>query len=447
MDAGLNMISETSDKPLHALSPMQLLIRYLFQNPVFQSLFLFLLFFVVYSELPLPIGGGKIIPGFLLVPFLMIIWPFIRNDIRLKHLYFVMGVGGVALVSCLFHFSAAEPASLVFRLLQFFYSLVSGVLITLFVVKMPVHVFRNVCFFFVLFIVLGCLLERAGIIGPIVNAFHNLYANTDYFAEVDEFRDLTVTGFVRPLFFTSEPSMVGFGYFAFASGFVILSNSIRLDVIVLISTLLLLVIVGSPTVILTLLFLFILFILKLKIPVKYVLIVPAGLFLFIFFVAQLPVVNELVSTLIFRFSDELFEEGTSIYARIYVPYFKTLPVIVQKAPLFGAGYGNHSILNSYLGYKGELDEFEAQFIRGANAFVNYINYLGFLGTFLVMLFIRQFARLFNKSTWMLVIVFWFLQNQMVGTFATPRSWACLCIIIAAFGLAEIQKQQGKTLYR
>lgn len=447
MAAGLNMVSETGNKPPDALSPMQLLIRYLFQNRVFQSVFLFFLFFVVYSELPLPIGGGRIIPGFLLVPFLIMIWPFIRNDIRLKHLYFIAGVGLVAILSCLFHFSAAEPASLVFRLLQFFYSLVTGVLIALFLVKMPVDVFRKVCFFFVMFIVVGCLLERAGIIGPIVNAFHNLYANTDYFAEVDEFRDLSVTGFVRPRFFTSEPSMVGFGYFAFASGFVILSNSIRLDMVVFFATLLLLVIVGSPTVILTVLFLFFLVIKKLKIPVKYVLIVTAALAVFIFFVSQLPVVNDIVSTLIFRFSDELFEEGTSVYARIYVPYFKTLPVMVQKAPLFGVGYGNHSVLNSYLGYKGELDEFEAQFIRGANAFVNYINYLGVLGTFLVLLCIRQFTRLFNRGAWVLVIVFWFFQNQMVGTFATPRSWAYLFIIIAAFGLAEIQKQQGKTLYR
>jgi hypothetical protein len=227
------------------------------------------------------------------VPFLIIIWPFIRNDIKLKHLYFVLGVGGVALVSCLFHFSASEPSALVFRLLQFFYSVVAGVLIAIFLVKMPVEVFRKVCFFFVLFIVIGCLLERLGIIGPIVNAFHNLYANTDYFGEVDEYRDLKVTGFVRPLFFTSEPSMVGFGYFAFASGFVILSNSVRLNIVVFIASMLLLVIVGSPTIILSVLFLFILVIKKLRIPAKYILIVTAALAVIIFFVAQLPLVLNL----------------------------------------------------------------------------------------------------------------------------------------------------------
>lgn len=416
--------------------PIVALFTFIRQQKYYNVVFVSLLFFFVYSEIPLPISSDKLIPGFLLLPMVVLMWPTLSLQLKVKHLYFALGIAGIAAVSNLPNVAQLAPAVIAFRVLQFFYSLVIALCVIIYAASLEAKTLRNICLFFTLGIVIGCFLERIGILSPITVAFQQVYGNTDYFGEIDQVRDINVSGFVRPVLFTSEPSLVGFGYFCFSSCFIILNKSLKLDFLIFICSLLAFILLGSPTVLLALIYQIIIVIFKQRIGLFWIGILIATLLLIGLLLYYSSITTDLFNLIASRFGEEMFNEGSSMYARIYVPYFKVLPTVISRKPFLGVGYGNHNLIHGLLGYRGELEEMEAQYIRGANAFVNFISYLGVLGTIGVLYLIIKLCKNLNVKQIGAVLLFWFFQNQMIGTYATPRTWCYLGLIIASLSLSN-----------
>ena len=97
--------------------PIVALFTFIRQQKYYNVVFISLLFFFVYSEIPLPISSDKLIPGFLLLPMVVLMWPTLSLQLKVKHLYFAIGIAGIAAVSNLPNVAQLAPAVIAFRVL------------------------------------------------------------------------------------------------------------------------------------------------------------------------------------------------------------------------------------------------------------------------------------------------------------------------------------------
>jgi len=412
-------------------NPIKLTFQLLQQQYWYSMGLLFLWLFSIYSEIPLTLSSGKYIPSITLLMLLPLVWPYIKDQFLLKHLTYILLITGIALLSVVTHLAGNDVLSIIIRLLQFGYSIFFSVVTFLFVKCLPIKIVKDIIGFFCVLIVVGCFLERIGILSSVTHAYRAVYGGTNYGGEINAEREILIAGFSRPFFFTSEPSTVGLGFFGFASAFTFLNRKFHLDIIIFILTIAEIMLLGSPTVLLTIVMWVVIVTVKYKInPLK----VALGVAVFCF--AILTLLNtkfgdSLLGSLASRFSEEILMEGSSMYARIYVPYFVTFPKIISTYPFFGVGFGNNGMLNQIFGFNAAYEGTDLEFYRGANAFVGYVSYMGIVGTVMIIATFLWFHRT-NKIPYFLVtILFWFLMCQMMGTYATPKIWCFFSLFMAA----------------
>ncbi len=410
-------------------NPIILLVSYISGRKWFDPVMLFLWCFSIYSEIPLSISSTKSIPSITLVLLLPLIFHKTKEYFTLRHLVFFLSVVGIAILSLMPQAGNFDLSSVIVRLLQFAYSVLMGVVTLVYIQSLSLVTVRKVMGFFCAFIFIGCLLERLGIISAITTAYHGVYANTGYGGEVDLSRDLTLSGFARPFFFTSEPSLVGLGFFCFSSAYTMLNDSKVTQVIFLISHFIMVALLGSPTILLSVVMWIIINVIRYKINPLKILLWGAGVYFLISLFANSDEGKKAIDGLLSRFTEEIFTEGSSMYARIYVPYNNTLPAIMQHYPFLGVGFGNHELQKNIFGYKGFMEEYELQFVFGANSFVSFIANFGLCGVGLLLFSIYRLQKSLRIHSAFLIISFWFLQAQIIGTFVTPRTWCNLTIFI------------------
>lgn len=398
----------------------------------YQYACLFVWVFNIYSEIPFILPGNKSLPAFLLLFFLPFIWPLIKSQVRAKHLLFPIGLTVIALYSVLAKGNLVFLTGSAFKLMQYFYSLCLCMCTYLLVTNVEAVRLRRFLFWFSIAIVVGCYFERIGVLSGITNAYRAIYRGTNYGGEIDIDREVFISGFVRPYFFTSEPSLVGLGFFGTSTAWAMLNTKPKLDVGMILCGFVLLFILGSPAVFLSPLLIVMIAIVKYKLRVLKIGVAMVALISVVIAGYQLEILNTWLEPFLFRFSAELMQEGTSMYARIYVPYLITLPKILQTYTWWGVGYGNHGLINEIFGYSYQLDEDEILFIRGSNAFVNFFTYMGLLGSILTFRMIYWFGKKHQIKGMFLVFCFLFFAGQIIGTFATPRFWCfvmlfCGCV--------------------
>jgi hypothetical protein len=440
MQANLTTSSSLTDTN-HQVSFFSLVNRLLFQSAFFTVPFLFVWFFLLYTEIPLSLGGSKFIPSvgfFILMPFVL---PTIFAHIKLHHLLFIVVTTLLAIITLAVKFDARLISSSIIKILQLIYSLCIFVTTYLLLVNLPFVVVKQAIGGFLLFIIIGTILERLDITASLSQAFRTLYSDTLYGAEIDSQREINVAGFVRPYVFTSEPSFVGLGFFVFSSAYFFLVRNIITDLLILFSIFLMLVLLGSPTVAFGLLLLLPSLLLKTNLSPKKLtaligtLIVVLGIFF------SVGAAGNVFTTIAERITEELFDEASSIYVRVIVPYGITLPQVFSEYPLWGVGFGNYGYINLLFGYPFDYLEQDSVFIQGANGFVTLIVYFGIIGTSFLFSLLVAFTR-YNKIKYpVLCILYIVIMSQILGGISTPRYWGFIAVFFAAvtwFGRNKLQ---------
>lgn len=159
---------------------INLLLKFLYQKQWFNGLLLFLWCFSIYSDIPLALGTGKYIPSITLIILLPLIWHFVKKQFLFKHLLFIFLVTCIALFSVIFQLSSTDLLPVIIRVLQFSYSIFLSVITFLFVIGLPAKLVKQVAGIFCIMIVVGCALERVGLLSPVTKAYRIVYAGTNY---------------------------------------------------------------------------------------------------------------------------------------------------------------------------------------------------------------------------------------------------------------------------
>jgi hypothetical protein len=173
-----------------------------------------------YLAFPLILPGGIEFPmamSLLTVPLLLTLN---STAVRVQHVAWLLGLAGIAALTLLF---APQPGAFLMPRLRglvlWVYSLVCAYALILELRRWPRERLARLMLGFSLVLITGCVLEIAGLLRPVSNAFRDLAFPAG--AVSFRARDLEIAGFERPSLFTSEPSdvakfllLTSFGYVA-----------------------------------------------------------------------------------------------------------------------------------------------------------------------------------------------------------------------------------------
>lgn len=386
-------------------------------------LFWFFFIFFIYTDIPI-FFGSLIIPGFISVGLSILILFHIYKFFESRDFKLFMQIVVIVLSSMFcggsyFLGVYALLPKLIQLFVAFFTGLVTFKAIELTSKKIIVKVFWALF----AFILIGTLLEKYGIIRPITTLYADLlFSGSGYSPATNkQIRDLSLVGFSRPLFFTSEPSLVAIGFYIVSISLFFLTTKLSYKIFIFFSTLLFLSIIGSPIVLINLFFLIICLLNNSSIKFKLILLF-STFFLFYSLVS---------SSIVSRINSEIQNSNTSIYVRVVYPYFEILPYSLINKPFLGFGFGGRDVfLQSRYGQGVTTEHVSLDFTEGANAFVRLILYLGLFGTIAVFWAFINFCNIGGRANIFLFVICWFLLAQTLGTFETVRFWGYTFILLS-----------------
>jgi len=392
---------------------------------------LFVLLFVgAYIDVPLAIGQTSI-PSITNVILAIIITPFLLKRFSQADIAFLLSAIAIVGITVIGAGNLSTLPSITIKILQFAFSIYIFI-ITLFIIRsIPIENLRTIFFAIIIVLVVGIILEYLNIIRGLSDKFRaTIYTGNGYALYDAEERDISMTGFVRPSFFTSEPSLVSATFFIVSMCYLLVSNRVINFLFVLGASFVFLVFSGSPIPVINIIgcVILLLHFLKLK---WYKLLMLLTVFIF-FFVAiiQSGVTDKIIDRLEARLIDDVMSAGNSSYGRIYVPYVEALPIAFAYNPIFGVGYGGKQKIATLTGNEGAdiTDGALMETIDGSNAFARYFMYLGLLGGLALLYVIARYFKSQSIKYFGLFVVIWIFYSQTLGTFETPRYWIYLALV-------------------
>jgi hypothetical protein len=155
----------------------------------------------------------------------------------------------------------------------------------------------------------------------------------------------------------------------------------------------------------------------------------------------IPQARDIFSSQIERFEggvDELGEQ--SIYCRIGFPYFKALPTVLERAPLFGVGVGGKKMLVQWSDdFRADLND---EFSVGTNALVRIFLFYGAFGGALLFVTVYVYLKRIHVSHLALLTGIWGFYANTTGALESPRFWAYTALLIAAFRCTSSSASSG-----
>lgn len=381
----------------------------------------------MYTEIPLVLANNDSVLGFPVLFTLPLIWyscklKFYKSDIKLLIIIYI-----TTLVSVIVSVNFAQLPNYIIKIGQFYLALITGITTYRVTEKISLSFKRKSLLVVVLFMAIGIVFESVNLfyVADISNFLRKiLYEGGVYGIYDAEARDIDIVGFERPKFFASEPSLVAFGYFIFSTCYLLVNDKYWHFWFVLLLDILVINFTGSPTALLTLVAWIWIFSRKVQSRWPLIAVVSALLLACVSFVVSPEFVT---GKLVTRFLVETINPYTSLYSRLYVPYFEALPAAIRYNPLLGVGFAGKDLLIS-IG-KLSFDSEDMQFILGTNAFARLFTFFGLGGmSILIYCFYRYLIenQIFSLGT---ILLMWFLFSQMIGAMETPRYWMYFFLVI------------------
>ena len=258
-------------------------------------------------------------------------------------------------------------------------------------------------------------------------------------------RDLALWGLVRPLVFSTEPSLVGIWGTVLMVGATILSRSTNLkSYLVLIAYLGLILFIARSTAAALIPMAYIGATMLNKRNYGYKLII---LFLGLLGLLAIQALTP-AQTLV-----EQYMQGTSFFARIPGPYLTMLETF-ERSPLFGLGLGNDRVLETtvfdiwaregmLLRSSAYVDQAGLDGMLTNNFFMMLIN-LGVVGSIFFLFVVYRFVRQIGRFPAKMVLSTTFGSWMTMGGFVDMRTWFFLFFFIACAGTVKRSKANVAT---
>lgn len=412
------------EKSLSDKYPIGLLIS---KRAVYASLFVFFLL-SIYTEVPLYLTDTFFIPSFLTVFSIPVLVAACRKKLFKSDMYFIFQVMGVLVLTAVLSPGRGFMMEKFIGVVQTTVSITAGVLLLKLMGHMDTKIIRQILLMLVAALVVGTVLEVSGVLKGASDAFREaVYIGDGYKAYSNDARDMMLTGFLRPKLFTSEPSLLAIGFFAFANSWLLLSFNRWNFLAVFSATVVMLLTTGSPIIFISLLISFFLILLNIRRPINRVIIVTAVTVLIALVSVVLYLTTEFGMLLTERLLSSL--EHTTTYAitsenlRIVFPYL-TLVDILRASPVFGTGISGKEVIEAY-----STLPLDPRYAFGNNNFAALFIYLGLVGSALFLLVFGAYLRRrgIQNVLFLAVVVVGF--SQGMGAFESPRFWGYVFLFI------------------
>lgn len=318
-------------------------------------------------------------------------------------------------------------------LVQLVYSMVIGYALFLTILEASRKQLSRLFFWFLVFIVVGCLLETySGLRAISDQVRQHIYSHGVYASDL---RDQILYGKIRPKLFTSEPSSVTFGYTLFlVAWFIITPSRWRLPGFVLFLAAGLLAMPG-PTLLLALLVVpaYYFFIHPLTLPIhrrnpiyRIGIVVMGAILLVVFAILGSTIYAE-------RFSQIATGQDPSFFYRVIGPALVAFKVL-QTYPWAGAGltgepFITELVLNTFV----RSSQYSAawHFSKVSEVLTNYFwlhwIYLGLVWGIITLAVIAFWLRVIGVPSILFCWSVWLIFGQASGAYVGPKTWTVLLL--------------------
>lgn len=404
-----------------------------------------ILLFTIGAYLDIPLLLSSSIPSIPSITNLLLtiaLFPYLYKQYNKKDIRLIAYLFIVVVTTIIFSGNIIDFSSRVFKIIQYLVAILMFTFVLKIIVTTTNNDLKKLFFYLSIFFVVGTTLEYFNIIRGISDDFRNIvYSNGSYGIYDSEERDLVIAGFIRPNFFTTEPSLVAIGFFIFSTCFLLLEKKISLFFFTLILDVIFFSVCGSPITVLNFLVLFIILIYRNWRSKRFVYILSATTLLSTVTFTLIPQLGETISE---RLINDLTNESQSTYTRLYVPYAEALPTALQYNPFFGLGFGSKKLMAEITGNSGVdtslAESRDMEFVEGSNGFARFIIYQGIVGLLLTLFVLKKYLKYSNQfKSFSLFVVIWILFTQTTGAYETPRFWVYNALIVGCMIVFEKNK--------
>lgn len=384
-----------------------------------RAVLLVLFLLSIYVEVPLYITESLFVPSFftllVLTPVLAVMY---HRRIYKYEAAFVGQVLFLLVLTALLSPGFAYLDQKLLGLVQTMLSIIGGILLFKLLGDLPKRWVARILLALSVLLLAGAFLEVIGILRPISDAFREVaYSSSGYGVYDADERDLGITGFARPKLFTSEPSLLAIGFFAFVNSWLVLAYSKKTLAVTCLGTLLMFVMVGSPVIALSL-----------AVSLAVVLFNEPRLSSLTFISGIICIIGlglafvniEVFASFIERINESYRNIGTlsvsSENLRVVFPYI-TLRDILQNSPFFGIGISGKEVIERFSSLPLDPD-----IALGNNVLAMFFMYFGLVGSILFIGAILNYWRRAEVGRILLLVVLVLALSQMMGGFESPRLW-------------------------
>ena len=314
-------------------------------------------------------------------------------------------------------------------LIQTIASIIGGILLLKLVSNLPNQWLARTLLALWVVLLVGAALEVVGVLTGVSDAFREAaYGQGEgtYGIYDSSSRDTELIGHERPKLFTSEPSFLAIGFFAFINSWLIVAYSQRNLFVACMATLLMLGLSGSPILFLSLSVSIIVMLFS-ENRVDYSVLALASICLVVLAAAYIR--SDIASDFMVRASDAYQNAGSATHLgsenrRLFFPFITVVDVI-KNSPLFGIGISGKELVADYSSLP--LDPEAAM---GDNALAMFFMYCGLVGSPLFIKAVYDYWRRMRIDQIMLLVVPILALSQTMGGFETPRFWGYTFLFVA-----------------
>lgn len=390
-----------------------------------------------YAHVPLVSGGRLLVPSFPTVALTPLLFFVVFKDITFADVVFVLKVAFVLLLSIALSPGYAHVEQKFLAMAQFLLAVGVAVLIVRLMLQLPVKSLERGLFVLMCLIVVGSVLEVLGVIRASSDAFR-AWAYEDLYGIYDaDLRDVNLVGWLRPKLFSEEPSHVTKFFIATANAWLLVRVTWRKAVVVAGATVVMLVIMGSPMLLVSALITLSIVALNQRqrlssrvVTLAVVLLVGACIGAYIAGSTFSTAVTR-VTNVASKAEDAGSGGESGDERRMVLPYLVLADTII-RSPLFGAGVGGKEVIAEVR----DVSANSSTMVIGNNALAAIGIFLGLIGGALFIYFVFKHMRQMGVQRIGLLAVILALFSQLMGGIDSFRYWGFVALLWGAMAIGD-----------
>ena len=389
-----------------------------------------------YLYLPLLSGGRLLIPSFPTVALMPLLYLTVRRNLSMADKLFLPKITFVLLLSIALSPGYAYLEEKFLSLVQFCLAMIATVMTVRLMQQMRREVLERALLVVWCLLLVGSVLEVAGLTREISDAFRTRVYEEMYTLYDGDLRDISFVGWVRPKVFSTEPSCVTKMFIVSINAWLLIRVTRIKAATVAAATGAMFVIMGSPmfvvSVAMTLAILVWNPLASLQTRVATILATLVVSILFVTFFGE--TAFSTVETRIQHIGTT--EPGGQLEMRsenlrAVIPWVSLLSNL-SRWPIFGVGFGGKEVVLEESG----LDLMSYKRVMGANASAEVWTYLGLLGgTWFIWLLLKQASQTGVRRLGLMLITV-FLFSQLMGALDSFRYWGHVALLWGALAVAD-----------